>query len=257
MPALSFFIDEHDLRVLVDRLNADPEIAFIVPDGLPGQKNRNREQAGSSWQPAVSVRRGQDGDWALELEQPGLQRWKAVRTVDTLADGRHSLWHIPAGALPLIDTSPGPRPLIVPEGPGYPTIPDAWAGWTGPPGFGPGSHPWIRLEVWTRHQPYTQEERKVLREQNSFWLSNDDMLVVSNFEWTGSHFRPAPTQTQRWWNRMKGWVERNSVRLSTQSKFSFWAFPSAFQKLKDGVRYYSRNFDLDDAIRKAKNPQST
>src|SRR5262249_58638506 len=31
--ALSFFADEHDARVLIARLNAEPEIAFIVPDG--------------------------------------------------------------------------------------------------------------------------------------------------------------------------------------------------------------------------------
>jgi hypothetical protein len=31
--SLSFFADEQDARILLDRLNADPEIAFIVPDG--------------------------------------------------------------------------------------------------------------------------------------------------------------------------------------------------------------------------------
>jgi len=250
MPALSFFIDEHDLRLLVDRLNADPEIAYIVSDDAVGHEDRNLP-------PGVRVHRVPGGNLELEIEQPRVQRWKAVRTVDTLADGMHSLWHIPAGPLPLIDINPDPRPLIGPEGPGYPPIPDAWAGWIGPPGFGSGCHPWIRLEVWTRHQPYTRQERKVLRRLNAFWLNNADMLVVSNLEWTGSHFRPAPPQTQRWWNRMKGWVDRKAVRLNTHANVSFWAFPSAFRKLKDGMQYYSRNFDLDDAIRGAKNPQST
>jgi hypothetical protein len=36
MPSLSFFIDEHDVGLLVERLNADPEIAFIVPDDPAG-----------------------------------------------------------------------------------------------------------------------------------------------------------------------------------------------------------------------------
>jgi hypothetical protein len=36
MPALSFFVDEHDIRMLIERLNADPEIAYIVPDGRLG-----------------------------------------------------------------------------------------------------------------------------------------------------------------------------------------------------------------------------
>ena len=35
---VSFFIDEQDVSLLLDRLNADPEIAFIVPDGLAENK---------------------------------------------------------------------------------------------------------------------------------------------------------------------------------------------------------------------------
>src|SRR5215468_5049618 len=31
--ALSFFVDEQDARTLLGRLNADPELAFIVPNG--------------------------------------------------------------------------------------------------------------------------------------------------------------------------------------------------------------------------------
>src|SRR5215469_11209539 len=40
--ALSFFADEQDARILLGRLNADPEIAFIVPDGprLPPPNER-------------------------------------------------------------------------------------------------------------------------------------------------------------------------------------------------------------------------
>jgi hypothetical protein len=101
--------------------------------------------------------------------------------------------------------------------------------------------------------PYTEQERATLRELNAFWLSQEDMLVVSDFQWTGSHFRPAPAQTQRWWNRMKGWIDRNAVRLPTHAGFSFWVFPSALKKLKSGMRYYSRGFDLDDAIRHTEN----
>jgi len=78
------------------------------------------------------------------------------------------------------------------------------------------------------------------------------MLVVSDFQWTGSHFRPAPPQMQRWWNRMKSWVDRSAVKLRADP--GFWAFPSALQKLKSGMGYYSRNFDLDDAIRNAEIP---
>lgn len=211
-----------------------------MPDGLVGQESGTRT---SSSEPAVRVHRVPSGGLELEAEQPKNSRWKAVRAVDALTDGLNSLWHVPAGPLPLIKMDPGPLPLM----PQYPPIPDPWTGWTGPPGFGPGCHPWIRLELWTRHRPYSEQERIILPELNAFWLNKDDMLVVSGFQWTGSHFRPAPQPTQRWWNRMKGWVDRNAVQLRTNP--SFWAFPCALQKLKTGMRYYSRNFDLDDAIR--------
>ena len=131
----------------------------------------------------------------------------------------------------------------------FPPIPDPWAGWIGTQGFGSGCHAWIRLELWTRHQPYTKQERASLHEQSFFWQKDQDMLVVSDLQWTGSYFRPAPPQPQRWWNRMKGWLDRNALRL--HSNPGFWAFPSALQKLKNGMLYYSRNWDLDDAIRSA------
>jgi len=38
MPEMSFFLDEHDVPFLLDRLNADSEIAFIVPDGATSPK---------------------------------------------------------------------------------------------------------------------------------------------------------------------------------------------------------------------------
>lgn len=252
MPSLSFFIDDRDLRLLLDRLNSDPEIAFVVPDRPMDAAVAKQGQPCSSLPPTFRINMVQGMEPKLQFEQAQLQQWKAVRTVDSMADGHHSLWHVPAGPLPLIKRDAGPMPLIGPEGPAYPPIPDPWAGWTGPPGFGPGCHPWIRLELWTRHHPYTQQERAVLRELNAFWLNQDDLLVVSDFEWTGSHFRPAPPQTQRWWNRMKRWVDRTAIRLRPNP--GFWAFPSALQKLKEGMRYYSRGFDLDDSIRDAQMP---
>lgn len=246
MPSLSFFVDEQDICLLLDRLNADPEIAFIVPDGLPENKQTEPRLG-----PAFFV---DDGKLKGEVESPRL--WKAVRTADALTDGLHSLWHVPAGPLPLIEVKKDPMPLMPLIGPSspplYPPIPDPWSGWIGTDQFGPGCLPWIRLEVWTRHRPYTQLERATLHARIAFWLDEDDLLVVSDFQWTGSHFRPAPPQTQRWWNRMKGWIDRNAARL--HSNPGFWAFPSALQKLKNGMRYYSRNFDLDDAIRRAENP---
>jgi len=217
VPSLSFFIDKQDLDLLVRRLNADPEIAFIVLD-----KSRESDHRSSRW-------------------------WKAVRTVVVISDGSHSLWHVPAGPLLQVSIPTGIVPVI---GLRPPPIPDPWEGWFGPAGFGSGCHPWIRLELWTRHCSYTHEERDSGQPLASFWLDDRDMLVVSDFQWTGNHFGPAPPQTQRWWKRMRGWIDRTAVRLEGTS--GFWAFPSALQKLKNGMRYYARGFDLDQAIRTAK-----
>src|SRR5882672_6024570 len=183
MPSLSFFIDRHDVALLLDRLNADPEIAFIVRDGQPGN-----DKASPRRNFAFSV---EDGELKGEVEYP--RRWKAVRTVDALADGLQSLWHVPSGPLPLIEVKrePGPMSLIGPNSPPlYPAIPDPWSGWTGTDRFGPGCTPWIRLDLWTRHRPYTEQERTTLQVLNAFWADNDDMLVVSGLQWTGGHFRP-------------------------------------------------------------------
>lgn len=246
MPSLSFFLDENDLHRLLDRLNADPEIAFVVPDSTATQDGEQDYQFNSG--PAFDVLiQNRQPEWQMNSRQ--VQRWKAIRAVNTLKDGHHSLWHVPAGPLPLIRMDAGPRPLIGPQGPQYPPIPDPWTGWVGPPGFGPGCHPWIRLELWVRHQPYTQEERTALPELNVFWMDKREKLVVSGLQWTGNYFRPAPRDTQRWWNRMKAWVDRTAVRLRTNP--GFWAFPSALQKLKNGIDYYSRNYDLNDSIRDA------
>jgi hypothetical protein len=226
-----------------------------VPDRSLGLETGNCEQGmDHASTPTIRVVLVRGAGPELQREHRPLQRWKAARAVDALKDEEHSLWHVPAGPLPLIEINSGPRPLIGPEGPGHLPIPDPWTGWIGPPGFGPGCHPWIRLELWTRHRPYTRQERNACHQLNAFWLNKkDDMLVISGLQWTGSYFRPAPPQTQRWWNRMRGWVDQHAVRL--QANPIFWAFPSALQKLKDGMRYYSRNFDLEDAIRNAENPR--
>jgi hypothetical protein len=252
MPEMSFFLDEHDVPLLLHRLNADSEIAFVVPDGqttpTAGEDSLVAVNLASP-QPYISMLVA-DRIAGIAPASPVPQRWKAVHTVESLEDGHHSLWHVPAGPLPLIPVHP-PEVHRRP----YPPIPNPWAGWTGHGQFGPGCHPWIRLEIETRHRPYTQQERatpSLLR--SSWWMEDHDLLAVSGFQWTGGHFSPAPKQTLRWWSRMKGWVERTAVRLHTNP--AFWAFPSALRKLKDGMEYYSRNYNLDEGIRAAEVPRS-
>jgi hypothetical protein len=118
--ALSFFADAQDARILLDRLNADPEIAFIVSDGprmpspderMPASPPRGDRPATGMVVAIATCGWGWDGYW---------QRWRAVRPVDGLRDGEHLLWHIAAGALMVSDQAPGRG--------GW--QPDPWVGWT-------------------------------------------------------------------------------------------------------------------------------
>src|SRR5215469_12024879 len=107
MPSLSFFIDENDLHLLLGRLNADPEIAFIVPDNMARTQDGDQDHHSSSWWPTFRALI-QDRQPELQMNSHQLQRWKAVRAVDTLNDGHHSLWHVPAGPLPLVRMDAAP-----------------------------------------------------------------------------------------------------------------------------------------------------
>jgi hypothetical protein len=70
---IDLYVDEPDVELLRERLNADPEIAFIIPEG------------------------------------PG--RWRAVWQIQD-ASGKTILWHVPAGPLPLLASGYEPDTLI-------------------------------------------------------------------------------------------------------------------------------------------------
>jgi hypothetical protein len=208
------FADEQDAKVLLNWLNAEDEIAFIVSDRT--QANRQRQ-------------------------------WKAVRTIPQLTEEKYSLWHVPTGSLPLLSNTEQHRAIANP-----------WGGWIqerlGADSrslyFGPGHPAEIRLELWLRHHPYSEVERNSLPILNSWYLRNTDLLPVSDFQWIGNHYETALPETWRWWRRLKRWMAKNTTRL-VEGKHSFWAFPSALSKLRSGIAYEARGWNLDDAIRNA------
>ena len=176
MQPISFFADGTDVNTLLNRLNADPEIAFIAPDGPldPEVAYANRIQKTTrDWTKPTSFTFY--GSYGL-VEDGFRQRWKAVRTVERLKDGNHKLWHIPAG----------PLPLLAEDGPDR-DIHDPWEGWTErrsgadptTPYFGAGHPAEIRLELWTRDHPYSKEEKAIAsyadlllgQRAESFWRS--------------------------------------------------------------------------------------
>lgn len=223
MPFLSFFADEQDAEILLNWLNAEHEIAFIVQD-----------QTQTGWQ----------------------RKWKAVHTIDWFTAEKYSLWHVPTGLLPL-------------NAGGSQTISDPWEGWIEQrPGadsrtsyFGSGHPAEIRLELWLRHKPYTNTERATLRNRVSWYIGDTDLLPISGFEWIGDRNGKAPTQTWQWWRQLTTWVSETAIRIERfedrnedtgeLEEWSFWAFPSAFTKLKSGMAYYARGYELEDAIRNA------
>jgi hypothetical protein len=243
--SLSFFADEQDARILLGRLNADPEIAFIVPDGPrlpPPNEPRPASPPTGDRRPALTATVaiatcGWDGYW---------QRWRAARPVDGLNDGKHILWHTSAG------------PLVSDDGVGRERrpIPDPWVGWTSDrPVCRPNLMPpaTIRLSLVTRYAAYTAQERTTLRPLNAYWIKGDQ-LVASDFQWSGGSLQPGGSlQTARWVAELEDWFGRNAVGLHPRGSTQiFWAFPSALQRLKSGIAYYSRNYDLDESIRDAR-----
>jgi len=244
MPGISFFADSKDGDVLIDRLNRDPEIAFLVPDGPldPQEAYANRLRA-SMGDRTEAVFYGPFG----VIDDGYRQRWKAVPSVKELSDGKHLLWHVPAGPLPLLSAEGA-------DG----VIPDPWAGWMEQrpgadpttPYFGPGHPAVIGLELWTRHHPYSAQERASLPIVNSWWDGERDLLVVSDLGWIGGHYGPPPVQTRRWWNRLKAWFGRSAAKLA-DGRQTFWTLPSALQLLKAGTEYYCRGFDLSASISSA------
>jgi hypothetical protein len=242
---ISFFADQNDVAILLDRLNSDTEIAFIVPDGPLDPEAVYANRLGA-------IAQGKQGDVCVALvsgmvDDGYRQRWKAVKTVEALKDGQHSLWHIPGGPLPLLDRHGSTRPIH-----------DPWGGWTEErpganptaPYFGPAHPTEIRLDLWTRHRPYSAAERTAIPVLYSYWDSDQDRLVVSDFQWASGRYGPSPSLTKRWWNRLKAWFRRTTTPLGSGREV-FWAFPSALRKLKGGMAYYCRGWDLSESIRLA------
>lgn len=237
MAWLGFFVDENDLPLLRDRLNEDPEIAFIVPGGLVHPE-------------ASDTRPSPPGGYR--------QRWKAVHHVGDLIDGAHQLWHVPGGPLPMGPASSS-RGMTLTAYRDRPAIPDPWSGWideqpgTGfsGPRLGVGACSVIRLSLHSRVSPYTAGERASLSKLVSYWTAGHDLLVASDFQF-GGPLSPATPETLRWWSRTKKWIGTVAVRLQPSPggrPISFWAFPSALRRLKAGTKYSANNWNLDASIR--------
>jgi hypothetical protein len=218
MPFLSFFADEQDGEILLSRLNADDDIAFIIED---------KTYTGHG------------------------HRVKAVPTLDRFSCEIYSLWHIPAGELPL---DPVKNTWVLDPWDGW--IPARWNEDDKTPYLG-NHFAEIHLHLWLRHQPYTEVELATPLPLCSYYTGDSDLLPVSGFQWIGDYFKPAPLETWQWWYRLTKWMSNHATPIGkfemnkNSQTFSFWAFPSAFNKLKGGMAYTAQGYDLTEAIRSA------
>jgi hypothetical protein len=152
-------------------------------------------------------------------------RWVAQATIDSFDQSRICLWHVPSGPLPLVSAEPG-------EAPSW--IDNPWSGWqerragadSSVPYFGAG-HPgtvWLNVRRSSPRDP--------------------EILGLSSFEWIGNHYRiignTAHPDTERWWQRLKRWVKKNSILvprggLASQTEPEIWALPHARERLLAGI----------------------
>jgi len=263
MPSLCFFADEHDAATLLDWLNRDPEIAFVVPDGpadpLEEYVARLRKLLGATTEAAFLYP-------CFTLEDAGRhQRWKAVPAVRCLRDGKHALWHVPSGPLPLrAEYQPG----VGARSPDHAPTLDPWKGWTEHrysdptmPYFGPGHPAEIYVELWTRHRPYSNEERASLPVRFSYWSGERELLVVSTFAWSGDRYSPGSRAAWTWWRRLEAWIANHAAlagdwldadNANGEQHWNCWAFPSALERLKSGIAYDARGWDRDSNSRLAR-----
>ena len=186
MSWLPLYADATDIAEVLAYLNDDEECAFVIADGS--------------------------------------KRWKAVKIVPRLDDGRHCLWIHSGGPLPLLRPNHQPDQLI----------PDPWNGWTelrsgadpSQPFFGAG-HPavvWFNVRARARSAP--------------------DAIGMSAFEWIGNHYRiigsPAPDCVMKWWQRLGRRVKKSAKRVPRSGPLDgpgaeIWALPSAHARLVNGA----------------------
>ena len=133
MPWLPIYADEQDFRVILDRLNGDEEIAFIVPDGS------------SLWR----------------------ARWRATRPLSRLEAARICLWHVPSGPLPLLHRQPDKKAgTITNPWNGWTGLRDS--AHKNCPFFGAG-HPGI---IWLNHRPQAPQTSGGIGLSSFEWIGN-------------------------------------------------------------------------------------
>lgn len=190
VPWLPLYLFGDDTDIVRTMLNADPEAAFIVSDGI--------------------------------------NRWKAVKALDALAEKCHAIWHVPSGPLPLL-------PALSSEPIGQ--IVDPWQGWTERrkgadptvPYFGAG-HPGV---IWLN-----------LRNRND---ANERTIGLSSIEWIGHRYaeigHAVEPATDKWWKRLNTSIKRRSSKMPRGGPHG--ALKPEIYALPDAVRAFAEGKEAD------------
>jgi hypothetical protein len=269
MPRLSFFADENDAKVLLRWLDASKNILWIVPSDT------------GPWQTAAKLNPVQDGTYRLwhrsggppPIRMPGLAEMK-LPPGEPLA--RYSkpqiarIWITARLKISppcfVLDLHSRQRPYTPQERAKYQEAadksfealkrqyPEAFA--HGETSIGLMDYPASLLEG-------APEERL---------MGNKDCLAVSTFEWTPEYREPGDERAfraaQDWWNGLNTWVRLHATPLGrfmapeeeqggrmTVKPWSFWAFPSALRKMKQGMPFEADGHSLAREIKAARVPE--
>lgn len=203
------YATQADLHTLLQWLNEDDEIAFVIPDGP--------------------------------------ERWIARKAISSIDRRRYCLWHVPSGPLPLL--GPGGKDIAEVRGwlatrlsipmPSHSRrrhvsdgwVADPWRGWQGSIGANPtqpyfGSHPGI---IWFNTGIQTEEQ----------------VVPMSGFEWIGNRYKPigqgATEATEKWWRSLRRTIAKAATKVprggpSSTMPLEIYALPQALDEFERGAR---------------------
>ena len=201
MAWLPMYLLDKDVEFLNDWLNQEEEIAFLISDG-PKRWIAKKEH------PILA-------DVGTQLF--GVQKYGAPFKFAVPNAAEYHLWHVPSGALPLLNGD------IV----GW--IENPWSGWTELraganfriPYFGAGHPGAIHLEI---HLPHGEEIR------------------MSNFGWIGNHYKSigsgADRSTEKFWSTLRRMARNVATQIARSNapngRKEVFAFPKAYEEIKNG-----------------------
>lgn len=186
--------------MLLDWLNNDGEIAWIVPVGP--------------------------------------KQWKTVSQLSSLKVGQNFMWHVPSGPLPLVYVDgkvpfPGRPDWMVPNLKSRP-IEDPWTGWTeiescadlSQPWFG-GAYPGV-VELLAKSAG--RDKPGSIGFSCFGWLANMERCIGI----------VAHESTERWWRRLQRRISKISIKIPREGLLDgpdkeIWAMPSAHERIQNGA----------------------